>query len=396
MRERRHLVSFDPYDWKTHDDPYPVYRALRDEAPVYHHPELDFWALSRHEDVLAAFRDPERFSNAEGVALEGQVENAAAVMSFLAMDPPRHTRFRGLVSAGFSPRRVANLEPEIRALATRYIDAFAEAGRCDLIQDFAGRLPMDVVSEMMGVPAEDRDSLRGWADAVVHREEGRPEVPAAGMQAAANLLRYFGTLVPERRGRPGADLTSALIAAEVDGDHLDDKDIMAFLFLMIIAGNETTTKWLGNAFYWLARNPAERERVRRDPSLIPAWAEETLRFDPSSQLLARTTRCEVELHGRRIPAGARVALLIGSANRDERAFPDPDVFDVTRNTTASLAFGQGTHFCLGASLARLEARVALEEIHRRMFDYEIDEGGLVRIHSSNVRGFASMPVEFGT
>ena len=390
------MVVFDPYDWQTQEDPYPVYRALRATAPVYHNEALDFWALSRFDDVLAAFRDPERFSNAAGVSLErDQVIDATAVMSFLAMDPPRHGRVRALVAAGFTPRRVANLEPSIRALATRYIDGFAEAGRCEFIEDFAGRLPMDVISEVLGVPDADRDTLRAWAEAVVHREAGRPEVPAAGMEAAAELLAYFSRHVATRRARPGDDdLTDALVAAEIDGDRLDDKDIVAFLFLMIIAGNETTTKLLGNALYWLALNPEQAARVREDAAWIPAWVEETLRYDPSSQLLARTLRSDVELHGRTMPAGARVALLIGSANRDERAFENPDVYDLARNTTGSLAFGQGTHFCLGAALARLEGRVTLEEVRRRLTDLEIEFDGLERIHSSNVRGFAAMPIRF--
>jgi cytochrome P450 len=389
------LVHFDPYDWKTQEDPYPVYRALRDEAPVYHNEERDFWALSRHADVLAGFRDPLRFSNAQGVALEReQVQEASAVMSFLAMDPPRHDRLRSLVSRGFTPRRVADLEPHVRSLAVHYLDAFSETGRCDFIQEFAGKLPMDVISEMIGVPREDRDTLRTWADTVVHREEGRAEVPPEGMQAAAHILGYFARHVEAHRARPQDDLTDALLAAEVDGDRLSDRDIIAFLFLMIIAGNETTTKLLGNAVYWLWKNPDQRKRVRDDPALIPGWVEETLRYDASSQLIARTTTCPVEIHGREIPGGARVALLIGAANRDERVFQDPDVFDVRREQRQSLAFGHGTHFCLGASLARLEGRVALEEVQARIPDYEVRPEGLARIHSSNVRGFASLPLEF--
>jgi cytochrome P450 len=389
------MVVYNPYDWQTQEDPYPVYRQLREEAPVYQHPELGFWALARHADVLAAFRDPVRFSNTQGVALEReQVRQARAVMSFLAMDPPEHGRIRALVNRGFSPRRVRDLEPSIRALATHYVDAFVEKGECEFIAEFAGKLPMDVVSEMMGVPQSDRDELRTWADLVLHREEGNPKVPPEGMAAAANLLGYFSKHVGANRGNPKDDLTGALIDVEIDGDHLADEDIVAFLFLMIIAGNETTTKLLANALYWLGRNPDQRVKVDADPSLIPQWAEETLRYDPSSQLIARTTTCDVTLHGLTIPEGERVGLLIGSANRDERAFEQPDSFDVTRTTTNSLAFGQGTHFCLGASLARLEARVALEEIQRRIPGWRVREEGLARVHSSNVRGFAIFPIEF--
>ena len=370
---------------------------MREEAPAYYNEVLDFWARSRHEDVLGAFRDPVSYSNVQGVSLEReQIREARTVMSFLAMDPPEHGRIRSLVNRGFSPRRVRDLETPIRELATRYIDAFADTGRCDFIAEFAGKLPMDVISEMVGVPAADRDRLRQWADLVLHREQGNPNVPPAGMEAAAKLLGYFADYVPDRRAHTKDDLTGALLDAEIDGERLADRDIVAFLFLMVIAGNETTTKLLGNALYWLGRNPEQRARVDADPSLIAAWAEETLRYDPSSQLIARTLSCDVEVRGRKLPEGARVALLIGAANRDERAFPDPDVFDVERNTASSLSFGQGTHFCLGASLARLEARVSLEEIQRRIPGWAVNEDGLERVHSSNVRGFSAFPIEFPT
>lgn len=388
------MVVYDPYDWRIHEDPYPVYRALRDEAPAYYNEERDFWAYSRHQDVLHAFRDPVTYSNKRGVSID-RMGDAEQVMSFLGMDPPEHGRLRTLVSRGFTPRRVAELEPGIRALATHYIDAFIERGRCDFVDEFAGKLPMDVVSEMLGVPASDRDELRAWADLVLHREEGSQSVPAEGRAAAGRLIGYFARHVDERRRRPGGDdLSDALIAAEVEGERLSDREIIAFLFLMVIAGNETTTKLLANALYWISKNPIQRERVERDPKLVAGWVEETLRYDPSSQLIARTTTCPVELHGHKIPEGSRVALLIGSANRDERVFEEPDRYDVLRNTSASLAFGQGTHFCLGASLARLEARVSLEEIRRRLPAFEIHAEGLVRVHSSNVRGFARMPLSF--
>ena len=389
------MVEYSPYAYQVHEDPYPIYAQLRAQAPLYRNDEIGFWALSRHADVLAALRDTKHFSSAYGVSLDqGSREEATAVMSFLAMDPPLHTRMRGLVSRAFTPRRAADLEPRIRELSTRWIDRFIERGRCEFIADFAGKLPMDVISEMLGVPESDRDTLRGWADTVVHREDGMTDVPPAGMEAAAQMLRYFAQMVPERRKHPGHDLTSALFEAEIDGERLVDKDVIAFLFLMIVAGNETTTKLLANALYWLARNPAQREKLRGDPGLIPRWVEETLRYDNSTQALARTVTRDVELHGEKLREGDRLLLLIGSANRDERVFEDPDVFDVMRNTTAMLSFGNGTHFCLGASLARLEARVALEEIQSRLPDYEIEESGLERVHSSNVRGFAALPLRF--
>ncbi len=390
------MVVFDPYDWKVHEDPYPLYRALRDEAPCYHNEERNFWALSRYDDVLAGFRDWEGLSNTQGVSLEReQVREARLVMSFLGMDPPRHDHLRNLVSRGFTPRRVRDLEPRVRDLARHYIDAFVDKGECDFIDEFAGKLPMDVISEMLGVPQEDREELRAWADLVVHREEGVAEVPPEGMAAAANLIKYFSEHVARRRAQRTDDLASALIDAELDGERLEDIDIIGFLFLMIIAGNETTTKLLGNALYWAWRNPDQKAKLVANPALAEGWVEETLRYDPSSQLIARTSTRPLEFHGCTIPADSRVALLIGSANRDERYWSEPDRFDVERNTTGSLAFGQGTHFCLGASLARLEGRVSLEEVLRRVPDWEVREQGIERVHSSNVRGFAHLPIEFG-
>jgi hypothetical protein len=392
------VVEYDPYAYEVHEDPYPIYRALRDEAPVYRNEALGFWALSRHQDVLAAFKDVETFSSRHGVSLDRDVfhADASSTMSFLAMDPPRHTRMRALVSRGFTPRRVAELEPRIRAIAREHLDACAGRGGCDFIADFAGRLPMDVISELLGVPTPDRPTLRAWADQVVHRDEGVQGLPPAAAQAALRMVQYFTEMVAARRKAPRDDLTAALLAAEIDGDRLSEREVIGFLFLMIIAGNETTTKLLGNAVWWLSRNPGERDKVRRDAKLIPLWVEETLRYDNSTQALARLLARDVEIHGEKLRAGDKAVLLIGSANRDERAFPDPDRFDLQRNTQRSLSFGQGTHFCLGASLARLEGRVALEELERRLPDWELDAAGGVRVHSVNVRGFASLPMRFAS
>jgi hypothetical protein len=388
------VVEYDPYAYEVHEDPYPVYRALRAEAPVYRNEALGFVALSRHADVLAGFKDTETFSNRCGVSLDRDAfhENASTTMSFLALDPPRHTRMRALVSRGFTPRRVAELEPRIRAIATEHLDAVAPEGRCDFIRDFAGKLPMDVISELLGVPPEDRAELRTWADLVVHRDEGVQGMPPAATEAALRMLQYFTVMLADRKARPRDDLTGALLQAELDGDRLSDREIIGFLFLMIVAGNETTTKLLGNALYWLSRNPEARRRVEADPARIPHWIEETLRYDNSTQALARILARDVELHGEKLRAGEKVVLLVGSANRDERAFPDPDRFDLDRDTTRSLAFGQGAHFCLGAALARLEGRVALEEALRRLRGFELEAEGIVRVHSVNVRGFAALPI----
>jgi cytochrome P450 len=397
-------LEFDPYAYEVHEDPYPIYARLRAEAPAYRNEALGFWALSRHADVLAGFKDWQHLSNRHGVSLDLDAfhEEAETTMSFLAMDPPRHDRLRALVSSGFTPRRVASLESYIRALSVRYLESFVESGSCDFIRDFACKLPMDVVSEMLGVPAADRATLRGWADLVVHREEGVQALPPSAAQSALRMLHYFTELLAERRAsapnqRPAGardDLTGALIAAEINGDRLCDREIIGFLFLMVVAGNETTTKLLGNALYWLWRNPEQRDRLRAGPGLVPRWVEETLRYDNSTQALARVMATDLELHGQKLREGDRVVLLVGSANRDERVFPNAERFDLARDTSASLAFGQGVHFCLGASLARLEARVALEELWKRIPHYEIDPAGLVRVHSVNVRGFAALPIGF--
>jgi cytochrome P450 len=390
------MVAYSPYAYEIHEDPYPTYARLRAEAPVYRNDELGFWALSRHADVLRGFRDVPLFSNRMGVSLDSDAfhERADTTMSFLAMDPPRHTRMRSLVSRAFTKRRVEALEPRIRAIATQHLASVADRGRCDFIADFAGLLPMDVVSELLGVPEADRAELRRWADLVVHRDEGVEGMPPGAVESALRLLDYFGRMLAERRARPTDDLTCALFDAEIDGDRLTDHEIIGFLFLMIVAGNETTTKLLGNALYWLQRSPAERARVDADPSWIPAWVEETLRYDNSTQALARVMTADLELRGEKLREGDKVVLLVGSANRDERVFPEPDRFDLARDTRHSLAFGKATHFCLGASLARLEGRVALEEVQRRLPGWRVEGEGAVRVHSVNVRGFAHLPVTF--
>ena len=388
-------LELNPYAWDFHEDPFPIYRRLRDEAPVYRNDELGFWALTRHADVLDAFRKPNLFSNARGVALEAMSDDAHYISSMLAMDPPQHDKIRGLVSKVFTPRRVRDLEPSVRARSVELIDAFAERGEADFIDEFAGVLPMDVISEIIGIPPSDRKEIRRLADLVVHREEGRPEVPREGIEASGRMLEYFHADVAARRARGAGDtLVDALLGAEVDGEKLTDSQIVAFLFLMSIAGNETTTKLLGNALVCLQRNPTERAKVERDPGEIVNWVEETLRYEASSQMVYRSMAEDCEYQGHAMKKHDPVALVIGSANRDERVFDEADRFDISRSFKQSLAFGQGTHFCLGASLARLEGRVALEEVQRRLPDWRIDESGLERIHSGNVRGYAHVPITF--
>ncbi|MGH0028853.1 MAG: cytochrome P450 [Myxococcota bacterium] len=388
------MVAFTPYDYAFQEDPYPTYARLRAEAPVFHEAQMGFWALSRHADVLAAFKDWRTFSNSKGVSIDPSSSEggARAGTSFLAMDPPEHTRFRSFVSRGFTPRRVAAMEPRIREIAVGYLDGLVGSGGFDVIDDFAGKLPMDVISEMLGVPAADRAALRTWADLLVHREDGVVGVPPEGIEAFGRLRAYFTDLLEELRRKPGDDLLSALLALD-DPEAPDTGDLLSFCNLMIVAGNETTTKLLGNALYWLWRNPEQRRLLDDDPSRIPAWTEETLRYDNSSQMLMRFTLRDASVRGTRIPAGEKVLLLVGSANRDAEVFPRADDYDIQRDTTEMLSFGRGTHFCMGAALARLEARVAFEEWWKRFPDYRVKPEGAKRVHSVNVRGFAHLPIE---
>ncbi len=386
-------LVYSPYAYQIHEDPYPVYARLRFEAPLYRNDEFDFWALSRHADVLAAFRNVDAFSNSHGVSLEPSAfgPDAHKVMSFLALDPPRHTRMRSLVGKGFTPSKVAQMEEGIRTIAIEHLEVALERGTFDFIADFAGKLPMDVISELVGVPRSDRAEVRRLADLVVHREDGVFDVPQAGMDAALTLVGYYQEMVDERRAAPRDDLTSALAVAELDGERLTDEEIVAFLFLMVVAGNETTTKLLGNAWYWAWRYPDQRAKPFADPSRVVDWVEETLRYDTSSQMLLRMARTDLELHGTHVAEGDRVLLLVGSANRDEAVFADPDHYDLDRDTSRLVSFGSGRHFCMGAPLARLEARVGLGELVKRVSGYEVDANGVERVHSVNVRGLAALP-----
>ena len=397
LRTGEHPVELvlDPYSYDFHEDPYPYYRRLRTEAPLYRNEERNFWALSRHADVLRGFRNSTALSNTLGVSLDpvSRTPEAYRTMSFLAMDDPGHLRLRTLVSKGFTPRRIRELEARVTELTDEHLTAALNSDSFDFIADFAGKLPMDVISELVGVPREDRAHIRKLADTVMHREDGVADLPPSAMTAAMDLLVYYADMVKRRRSSPTEDLTSALIAAEIDGDRLRDDEIMAFLFLMVVAGNETTTKLLGNAAYWGWQNPDQIAAVHADPALVPPWIEETLRYDTSSQILARTVVEDIDLYGTALKPGDVLLLLPGSANRDERVFDAPDAYRIGRDIGSKLlSFGSGAHFCLGAHLARMEARVALTELLKRVESFEIDETGSVRVHSSNVRGFASLPM----
>ena len=391
-------LELDLYDHGLQDDPYPTYARLRTEAPLFHQERDDYWVLSRHADVWAATRDDATYSNRMGVSIDPSAwsEHAHLVMSFLAMDPPEQVRLRRLVSKGFTPRRVRELTPQVQRLTDRYLDAAVERESFDWIGDFAGLLPMDVISEMMGVPESDRVEVRRLADLVVHREDGLRDVPQAGMDAAMELFGYYRELVARKRTHPADDLTTALLSAEDEGQRMTDEEINSFLFLMVVAGNETTTKLLGNAVFHLAQHPEQKAAVLADAGLVPAWIEETLRHDTSSQFLARLLLRDVTIDGVTAPAGSRLVFALGAANHDETVFTDPERFDLHRSPeelARILSFGGGRHFCLGANLARMEARVALDALVARVRDFDVDLAGCRRFYSANVRGFASVPMK---
>ncbi|MDR2280867.1 MAG: cytochrome P450 [Gordonia sp. (in: high G+C Gram-positive bacteria)] len=400
-------IPFDPYDYDFHEDPYPTYARLRAEAPVYRNTDGDFWALARHEDVAEAFRDNVRLSNSWGVSMDpaSYNPNAEYAMSFLAMDDPRHLRLRKLVSKGFTPRRVSELAPRISELTAQHWDRCLQMGEFDFVHDFAGLLPMDVVSELLGVGEADRAHLRKQSDLLIHREEGVTDVPPAAIHAYLDLHGLYTELLAERRRNPGDDLVSALAAAElIDGGEriaLTDQEIIGFVMLMVVAGNETTTKLLANSMFWGSRSPDQVTPViaastSQDSALeaVAPWVQESLRYDTSTQMLLRRVLEDVEYGGHTIPAGDRVLLLVGSANRDEEVFgPDAGDYRIGRDSSRTiLSFGLGTHFCLGAHLARLETEIGLAQIARTVSSFDVDVERAVRVHSVNVRGFADLPM----
>ncbi len=395
-------IPFDPYAYDFHEDPYPTYARLREQAPVYYNSDLDFWALAGHDDVRNAFRDSVNLSNAWGVSMDPSSygPDAHKSMSFLAMDDPKHMRIRKLVSKGFTPRRVNDLAGRITALTHHHWSSCLDKGEFDYVADFAGLLPMDVVSEMLGVPESDRAYLRKQSDLLLHREEGVLDIPEAAVYAYLELHKYYSALIAERRGNLGDDLVSALITAEIDDDETGEKttltedEIVGFMVLMVVAGNETTTKLLANALYWGWRNPDELAKVLADPEAVPQWTEETLRYDNSTQMVLRRVAGDVTYGEQVIPEGQRVLLLVGSANRDENVFDDASSYRIGRDCSQALmSFGMGAHFCLGAHLARLEANIGLAEVVRSIRSVDIDIANAERVHSVNVRGFASLPVK---
>jgi len=392
-------LYYDPYDYDIDADPHPIWNRMRDEAPVYRNEKFDFYALSRFRDVLAASIDAGTFSSAYGTVLELMVDTPNASPMMIFNDPPEHTRLRKLVSRAFSPRRIAALEPRIRSIARKYLDAQVGSGGFDYVVEFGAKLPVMVISSLLGVPEEDQDDIRIWTDAQLHRDPGETDASERLSEVQRQLWGYFTRYVEARRKTPRDDIMTDLMEAEIeleDGSkrRLTNVELLSFIGLLSGAGNETVARLLGWASILFARNPEERRKLVDEPSLIPNAVDELLRYEAPSPVQARRVQRDIELHGTTVPEGARMLLLTASAGRDEREYPDADRFDVTRKIDRHVSLGYGVHFCLGASLARLEGRVALEETLARFPEWDVEWDQTEMIHTSTVRGYAKVPIRF--
>jgi len=377
-------MQFNPMSPEFRRDPYPFYAELRREAPV-HRSDFGLWLISRYDDVVFTLKRHDLFSS---TAMNMNVHDKPT-RTVINTDPPVHTRMRNIVNRAFTPKMVADMEPRIREVTRELLDAVIERGEMDFVRDFAVPLPVTIIAEILGVDASRRDDFKRWSSASVGMAPVGDE--RRDMQ---EFFAYFEEAIAERR-RPRGDLISIVVQASEGEEPLTADEVLAFTGLLLIAGNETTTNLLGNAVYHLLRNPDQLQIAREDPSIIPNVVEEALRFDSPVQFLFRRTTQDVDVAGVTIPAGSEVSPIYASANRDGRRFPDPDRFDVRRNAQGHVAFGHGVHFCLGAPLARLEARVALEEVLGRLAGIELkgaDEPE--RLNSLFLRGFASLPLAF--
>jgi len=393
---------FDPYSETFFEDPWEVYRWMRDEAPVYHHPELGFYAVSRYDDCVEVHKDHATYSSTRGVTLD-QLRSAAfgdtvrETGSIIMMDPPRHDRMRKLVNRAFTPRKVAGWEPVAQRVISGFLDELDGVRQFDVVGDISGPFPVEVISEILGVPAADRQQLRHWADGLLEREVGNPFPPKSAMEAAVAFFGYMFDLVVDRRAHPGSGMIDDLIAAEVETDsgereRLDDLEVSYFLALLTAAGAETVTKLVGNSVMTFAEHPDELARLQADPSLVGSAVEEVLRWRAPSQYQGRFAVADRVFHGVAIPAGSPVLIVTGAANRDPRAYAEPDRFDISRDSPMPISFGHGIHYCIGAHLARLEGHIALREIYRRWPGLEVDLGGIRYVHMTNVAGPSSVPV----
>lgn len=394
-------LVFDPFSEEFFTDPYPTYRRMREEAPVYYSEEHDFYALARHKDVAAAFKDYETYSSARGIELsmikKGGVP--AENKSMIFMDPPEHRRMRSLVNKVFTPRAITALKDTVTELIEYHLGR-VDGRQFDVVADFSALFPVEVISTVLGVPAEHRQQIRHWVDASLHREPGQIEMNESNWEAVTSVGAFYYNLIQERRKQPQNDMISGLIAAEVERDDggttkLDDIEITGFATLLGAAGAETVTKLVGNAIVQFARNPDQWQKLLDDRSKIPAAVEELLRYEAPAQYNVRRSMRDVHLHDTTIPEGKPVFLIGGSANRDERAWTDADKFDIDRDRTQAqnLGLGYGIHSCLGAALARMESAIALEKLLDFMPRYEVDFDNCRRVHMQNVVGWQNVPVK---
>ena len=377
----------DVFSDSFREDPYPVYAALRESRPVYREPRYGGYLLTRFDDVLAALTDAATFSSAQGPGPmpSSSLSSAAALP---ATDPPHHDQLRALVNKGFTPRRVAASEPQILETTRRLVDDLDD--EFDLVSSLSIPLPVVVIAEMLGVESERLPDFRKWSDAFVGLLES-PPTPEL-MDAAQGLLGYFGALAEERRREPKEDLISAIVHAEIDGRRLEQSELDGFWIILLVAGNETTTNLISNQLRILSERPDLWKRLRDDRSLVSAAVEETVRFDCPVQNLGRQTTREVEISGMTIPEDSRVIVSYGAANRDPAAFEAAEEYRPERSERRHMGFGQGVHFCLGAGLARLEGRIALNALLDRYETIEPGSGAPVRLQSSVIRGFESLPL----
>jgi cytochrome P450 len=393
-------VVFDPYSEDFFYSPYETYRRMRDESPVYFSEKYDFWALTRYDDVADAIKDFESYSSVKGITLD-MVKSSDLKMPpqklIIMMDPPEHERMRKLVNRVFTPRAIASLEPMVRDTVNSVVKQL-DPSSFDAVADFSALFPVEIITAMLGVPAEDRQQLRLWLDKGLEREQGAMGPSAEGVEAMLQSGAYYYELIQQRRAKPQDDMISGLIEAQVveDGEvrRLDDIEIAGFASMLGGAGAETVTKLVGNAVVVFADNPDQWQKLQHDRSKVPAAFEELLRYEGPSQYQVRCTTRDVTVRGTTIPAASAVLLINGSASRDERAFPDPDRFDIDRKRKIgyNLNFGYGIHSCLGAALARMEGRIALEALLDLIPRYHVDRTGLKRVHMTNVCGWSNVPV----
>ena len=385
------MIDFDPYSIEFQNDPYPVYKSLRDEAPVYYHPGLDFYAISRYDDVVEAHRDNETFCSSGGITIEDRGGDSSALIT---KDNPEHRWHKALVTKVFTRERMGAMEPFVRARCVELLEKAADTLYFDFVNDFAVLLPLNVISELIGIPEELRQNIHYFANMLLVRGDVDPAEIYKAQKASDET---YTELIRMRRARPRDDVITLLINTELEDDQgvvrrLTDHELSTRFLELAVAGHETVSKAIPNGAVALQRFPSERKKLLADPSLIPNAVEEILRFDPPSQLQGRMTTRDVALHSVTIPKGGKTMLLTGAATRDERRFENPDIFDVSReNDMISIYFGYGIHRCLGIHLARLEIRVAFEELLSRLPMFEVFADRAKRIVLSNVRGMSRLP-----